>query len=57
MHLYQGGASNSQDENDGFEFQEFYVSTYSDLKEKYEFKYNRKFDSIRKAKLGNCRTE
>jgi hypothetical protein len=52
-----GGSSNSQDENDGFEFQEFYVSTYSDLKEKYEFKYNRKFDSIRQAKLGNCRTE
>jgi hypothetical protein len=52
-----GSASNSQGENDGFEFQEFYVSTYSDLKEKYEFKYNRNFDTIRKTKLSNCRTE
>lgn len=32
-------------------FQEFYISTYNDLKNKFQFKYELKFDSIRNYKL------
>ncbi len=38
-------------EDDLYTFSEFYVSTYSDLLEKFNFKYERKFDSIRDNKI------
>lgn len=34
-----------------YTFNEFYVSTYSDLSAKFNFKYERKYDSIRNAKV------
>lgn len=42
-------------EGDLYTFSEFYVSTYSDLIEKFEFKYERKFDSIRDHKIEKCK--
>lgn len=42
-------------EDDLYTFSEFYISTYNDLTEKFEFKYERKFDSIRDLKIENCK--
>ena len=52
-----GTVSDSQDTNDGYKFQEFYVSTYSDLYDKFGFKYNRRFDSIIENKIQYCRNK
>jgi hypothetical protein len=41
-------------EDEQYSFSEFYVSTYSDLTEKFNFKYERKFDSIRDIKVKKC---
>lgn len=41
--------------DDLYTFNEFYISTYSDLTEKFEFKYERKFDSIRDNKIEKCK--
>jgi len=38
-----------------FSYQEFYISTYNDLKNEFGFKYTAKFDSTREVKLKNCR--
>jgi hypothetical protein len=38
-----------------YDFLEFYVSTYTDLTEKFGFKYEQKFDSIKTEKLKICR--
>ncbi len=38
-------------EDDLYTYTEFYVSTYNDLTEKFNFKYERKFDSIRDNKI------
>lgn len=38
-----------------YDFLEFYVSTYSDLSEKFGFKYKQKFDSLKTEKLKICR--
>jgi hypothetical protein len=42
-------------EDDQYSFKEFYVSTYTDLTEKFNFKYERKFDSIRNIKVKKCK--
>ena len=41
--------------NDLYTFNEFYISTYSDLTEKFNFKYEREFDSIRDIKIKKCK--
>lgn len=41
--------------NESRNYQEFQVSTYKDLEEKYGWKYIAKFDSIREVKLKNCK--
>ena len=41
--------------DDLYTFSEFYVSTYSDLTERFDFKYERKFDSIRDNKIEKCK--
>ncbi|WP_394974094.1 DUF6843 domain-containing protein [uncultured Croceitalea sp.] len=41
--------------DDFYTFSEFYVSTYSDLIEKFDFKYEQKFDSIRDNKIEKCK--
>ena len=38
-----------------YDFLEFYVSTYSDLSEKFGFRYDQKFDSIKTEKLKICK--
>jgi hypothetical protein len=38
-------------EDDLYTYREFYISTYNDLTEKFNFKYERKFDSIRDTKI------
>lgn len=38
-----------------YTYSEFYVSTYSDLTEKFDFKYEQKFDSIRNNKIIKCK--
>jgi len=52
-----GTVGDTQGTSDGYKFQEFYVSTYSDLRKEFNFKYNRKFDSISEVKLNGCRTK
>jgi hypothetical protein len=52
-----GSVGDTQGTNDGYKFQEFYVSTYSDLKDKFGFKYNRRFDSIIENKVKDCRSQ
>jgi len=41
--------------DDLYTFSEFYVSTYSDLSDKFGFKYERKFDSIMEDKIKECK--
>ena len=48
----QNGDVSNKD--DLYTFNEFYISTYSDLTEKFNFKYERKFDSIRDIKIKEC---
>ena len=48
---HNGDISN---ESDLYTFNEFYISTYSDLTERFNFKYERKFDSIRNIKIKKC---
>lgn len=36
-------------------FSEFYVSTYNDLTERFDFKYERQFDSLRNKEFGKCK--
>jgi len=38
-----------------YDFLEFYVSTYTDLTEKFGFKYEQKFDSIKTERLKICK--
>ena len=38
-----------------YDFLEFYVSTNNDLSEKFAFKYDQKFDSIKQEKLKICK--
>ncbi|WP_204346601.1 DUF6843 domain-containing protein [Psychroserpens algicola] len=38
-----------------YTFNEFYISTYNDLKEKFNFRYDQKFDSIRNMKIKKCK--
>jgi hypothetical protein len=42
-------------EDDLYTFREFYVSTYNDLTEKFNFNYEREFDSLRDKKLEKCK--
>jgi len=42
-------------EDELYTYSEFYVSTYTDLTEKFEFVYEQKFDSIRNKKLEICK--
>ncbi|GAB5399270.1 MAG: hypothetical protein Aureis2KO_08550 [Aureisphaera sp.] len=37
-----------------YTFQEFYVATYNDLSDRFNYKYQREFDSIREAKVKKC---
>ena len=46
------GIQTNQDEQ--YSYSEFYISTYSNLTEKFNFKYKRKFDSIRDIKIKEC---
>jgi hypothetical protein len=48
-----GGYENSK--NESCTFQEFNVSTYEDLEEKYGVIYVTKFDSIRENRIKNCK--
>jgi hypothetical protein len=45
---------NISNKSDLYTFNEFYISTYSDLTERFNFKYERKFDSIRDVKIKKC---
>ncbi|MGK0447329.1 MAG: energy-coupling factor transporter transmembrane protein EcfT [Polaribacter sp.] len=57
FHAARMGSSMNSDLEDSYTFQEFYVSTYSDLFGKFNFKYNKRFDSILAAKLKVCRSK
>lgn len=46
---------NETNKDEQYTFQEFYVSTYNDLKDKFNFKYEREFDSITDSKLEKCK--
>ena len=49
----ENGEVSNQD--DLYTYSEFYVSTYSDLSDRFDFKYERKFDSIRDSKIKQCK--
>lgn len=49
----ENGEISNQD--DLYTYSEFYVSTYNDLTEKFGFKYEREYDSIRDKKLELCK--
>lgn len=49
----ENGEVSNQD--DLYTYSEFYVSTYSDLMERFDFKYEREFDSIRDNKIQKCK--
>jgi len=49
----ENGKETNQDEH--YTFDEFYISTYSDLTDRFDFKYERKFDSIRDNKIKKCK--
>lgn len=38
-----------------YTFSEFYISTYKDLTERFDFKYEQRFDSIRDYKIKKCK--
>lgn len=46
---------NVTNENELHTFSEFYVSTYNDLTERFDFKYERQFDSLRDKELEKCK--
>lgn len=48
----ENGIANNEDEQ--YTYKEFYVSTYNNLSERFNFKYERKFDSIRDRRVKNC---
>lgn len=48
----QGNVTN---ENELHTFSEFYVSTYNDLYERFDFKYEREFDSLRNKEFIKCK--
>lgn len=45
---------NVTNQNELYSFTEFYISNYRDLSQKYNFKYDLKFDSLKKSKLEIC---
>jgi hypothetical protein len=49
----ENGVQTNEDEH--YSYSEFYISTYSNLNDKFNFKYERKFDSIRDIKVRVCR--
>ncbi|MGX7666649.1 DUF6843 domain-containing protein [Flavobacterium pedocola] len=51
--LDENGKEINKDEQ--YTFLEFYIGTYNDLSEKFDFKYERKFDSILEAKIKECK--
>ncbi|MFA7445703.1 MAG: hypothetical protein WCY89_07115 [Flavobacteriaceae bacterium] len=46
---------NETNKDEQYTFKEFYISTYNDLEDKFNFKYEREFDSIRDSKLEKCK--
>jgi len=54
FHSGRVGSSTSTSNSKKYSYQEFYISTYSDLTDKFDFKYERKFDSILDIKLADC---
>lgn len=46
---------NVTNENELHTFSEFYVSTYNDLTERFDFKYERQFDSLRDEEFEKCK--
>tara|TARA_B100000809_G_C14943537_1_gene461299 strand:- start:113 stop:823 length:711 start_codon:yes stop_codon:yes gene_type:complete len=54
FHSGRVGSSASSSNSKKYSYQEFYISTYSDLTEKFDFKYERKFGSILDKKLTDC---
>lgn len=48
----ENGIQNNPDEQ--YTFKEFYVSTYNNLSERFNFKYEQEFDSIRNRRVKNC---
>lgn len=49
----ENGIETNQDEH--YTFKEFYISTYSNLTDKFNFKYEREFDSVRDSKVKDCK--
>ena len=50
----ENGEVSNQD--DLYTYSEFHVSTYSDLTDRFDFKYEQKFDSLRDIKIKKCKT-
>lgn len=46
---------NVKNEDDLYTYSEFYVSTYNDLTERFDFKYESEFDSLRDKELEKCK--
>ncbi len=49
----ENGKVSNQD--DLYTYSEFYVSTYSELTERFDFKYKQKFESVRNNKIRKCK--